>query len=111
MKKYFLGDIEIKNIELLRNTLNKNGLELVGIQRSLAHLSDYTNECEQALIYGDDRYINNENLYGEFELPLFDNINILQGIANIKGVGTELIEDDEVISEYFTIESVVIKKK
>lgn len=125
MKKYYLGCIEIKNTEKLREVLNQHEeLKLVGIQRSLAHLNEYGNESDLELIFGD--YFSyaekNENIYtsqtmSEFELPLFDG-SCYKGNVLLKGQAKYVFEEFKEnenedgyikdIESYFSIESVEI---
>ena len=82
MKNYYLGSLEIKNINILKKELAKDKkYKYVGIQRSLEHLYNHhgCNNIEEYILQPSS---SSKNV---FELPLFDNFNELLDIAIISG--------------------------
>lgn len=95
-KKYYsLGGMEIRNINILRDKIDRetksnNEMTYIGIQRSLSWLYDYIkyeleNISLEEYIFGATNL--NEVYKCEFKLPLYDKWNSVKAIAIIKGYG------------------------
>ena len=127
MKKYFCGAVEVKNIELIKNTLSeyndKKHCIFIGVQRSLARLYKINNDnIEKVLFSGTCKHEEIENISTntyencKFELPLFTNWNNCIAVATIEGTGREIVETGKNRSAidkklYFDIENLSIEFK
>lgn len=79
-KKYLFGTVEVKNTEMLRSELDKVGLKIVGIQRSLRAKQDSLGKLKV------EEYLESivKNGKVEFKLVLIDKWCIKSGMAKIE---------------------------